>query len=97
MAAAALRTLPLASPRPHVSAERGHTAHAQVRTECQPKYLALHDTNTLKTAKIEAYLASWWHRTSNMLKATSADDEPGSVVTSLWSSLPSLGSFVSSR
>ena len=27
-----------------------------VRSECQPKYLALHDTNTLKTAKIEAYL-----------------------------------------
>ncbi|KAL1527526.1 hypothetical protein AB1Y20_008916 [Prymnesium parvum] len=29
-----------------------------VRKECKPKYLALHDTNTLKTAKIEEYLAA---------------------------------------
>jgi len=29
-----------------------------VRQECKPKYLALHDTQTLKTSKIEAYLAS---------------------------------------
>ena len=30
----------------------------RVRTECRPKYLALHDTQTLKTQKIEAYLAT---------------------------------------
>lgn len=29
----------------------------RVRTECKPTYLALHDTQTLKTQKIEAYLA----------------------------------------
>lgn len=28
----------------------------RVRTECRPKYLALHDTQTLKTQKIEEYL-----------------------------------------
>jgi hypothetical protein len=30
----------------------------RVRTECKPRYLALHDTQTLKTAKIEEYLGT---------------------------------------
>ena len=30
----------------------------RVRTVCRPKYLALHDTQTLKTHKIEEYLGS---------------------------------------
>ena len=29
-----------------------------VRDECRPQYLALHDTHTLKAAKVEAYLAN---------------------------------------
>lgn len=41
-----------------LSAAYRPAAFAQVRTECKPKFLALHDTTTLKTAKIEAYLAT---------------------------------------
>ena len=39
-----------------------------MRRECRPRYLALHDTGTLKTAKIERYLAKYNDEYALMLR-----------------------------
>ena len=49
----------------------GWAEFTHVRTECQPKYLALHDTGTLKTRKIEEYLSLNHHEYRLLLRKDS--------------------------
>ena len=48
----------------------------RVRDECRPRYVALHDTGTLKTAKVEAYLETHTDEYRLLLRKGETDASP---------------------
>ena len=48
----------------------------RVRDECKPRYVALHDTGTLKTAKVEAYLETHTDEYRLLLRKGETDASP---------------------
>ena len=48
----------------------------RVRDECRPRYIALHDTGTLKTAKVEAYLEAHTDEYRLLLRKGETDASP---------------------
>ena len=48
----------------------------RVRDECRPRYVALHDTGTLKTAKVEAYLETHTDDYRLLLRKGETDASP---------------------
>ena len=48
----------------------------RVRDECRPRYVALHDTGTLKTAKVEAYLETHTDEYRLLLRKGERDASP---------------------